>query len=98
MRTHLTFLEVHDSAQPSRGDPQETQEDPRGRREEGVGRTSKKDSTRTRIEEGRFLTELEQWSSDVSEVEEIEINSYARDSRPYSTSSYTCQFKHLVEQ
>jgi hypothetical protein len=58
-----------------------------GKRE--LGEPAKKDSTRTRREEGRFLTALEHWSSDVSEVEEIEINSYARDSRPYSTSSYT---------
>jgi hypothetical protein len=46
----------------------------------------------------RFLTTLEHESSDIFGVDEVEINSYNQDSRPYSIHSYTCQTKSTVEQ
>jgi hypothetical protein len=39
----------------------------------------------------RFLPALEHRSSEFSEVSEVEINSFAPDSKPYSEHSYTCQ-------
>ncbi len=46
----------------------------------------------------RFLTTLEHGSSDIFGVDEVEINPYNQDSRPYSIHSYTCQIKFIVEQ
>jgi hypothetical protein len=43
------------------------------------------------------LTVMEHWSSDVSGVDEDEINSYAQGSKPYSIHSYRCQVKSMVE-